>query len=208
MRLRHPLAVASIIFAVLAYVHWGFGACAAVLAMLSLRETRREAGAAGRGLAWGGLALGLAGGLLNGWFTEGVPRLRLVWAAAERRQCGENLRDIGAALARYRSAHDGRYPVRLTDLVEQGLLEPQQIVCPACKGPGPGQYAYLPPDRTTQDDGEQAVVWDSRPTNHADGGWLLQRDGLTQWVRATVLARLSSQSPEAAAPPARGGPEP
>ncbi len=56
-------------------MHWGFGLGAVVLALLSLRETHRDAGAAGRGLAWGGLALGLVGGLLNGWFTEGAPSL-------------------------------------------------------------------------------------------------------------------------------------
>ncbi len=208
VRMRHPLGVASIVFAVLAYVHWGFGLGAVVLALLSLRETHREAGAAGRGLAWGGLALGLVGGLLNGWFTEGAPKLYEVRAATAVRRCGENLRDVAAALARYRAAHDGAYPARLADLVGAGLLKPNRIVCPAAEGRSAATYAYRPPAPGSQEDQPQVIVWDSRPDNHAGGGWVLWRDGLAQWVGTAALARLSSQSPEPVAAPAHGGPEP
>lgn len=202
--LRHPLAVSSFVFAVLAYVHWGFGLGAVVLALLSLRETRLEAGSPGRGLAWGGLALGVVGGLLNGWFTEGAPRLQEAYVTAAERQCGQNLRDIGVALARYRAAHDGLYPARLTVLVADKLLTQRQILCPACVK-GNGEYAFLPP-RSPQAGGHEIVAWDNSPDNHPGGGWVLTSDGLAQWMQGPSFALLTSQLQEqAAVPPAAAG---
>ncbi len=100
------------------------------------------------------------------------------------------------------------YPARLADLVKEGLLRPRQVVCPAPKAGAPPRTPTAPPPRGRTRRLARVIVWDSRPDNHPDGGWVLWRDGLTQWVGATALARLSSQSPEPAATPARGGPEP
>ena len=211
--LRHPLAVSSFVFAVLAYVHWGFGLGAVVLALLSLWETRQDAVSAGRGLAWGGLALGVIGGLLNGWFTVAAPHLQDAQVAAARRECGQNLRDIGVALTRYQTAHDGRYPAHLADLIADKLLDPQQILCPGClmRRRGACEYAYLPPGPAAEADGREIVAWDNSPENHADGGWVLTRNGLALWMEGSSFTLLTPQLQEQpAAPPAgaRGGSEP
>jgi hypothetical protein len=209
---RHPLAVSSLIFAALAYVHWAFGLGAVILALLSLWETRQEVGSPGRGLAWGGLALGLVGGLLSGWFTEAAPALQGAQVAGADRQCGQNLRDIGVALARYQAGHSGRYPARLSELVADKSLAPRQILCPACvlQGKHDCTYAYLPP-LSPEAGGNDVVAWDNNPDNHVGGGWVLTRDGLAQWMQGPPFALLTSQLQEqAAARPAAagGGPEP
>jgi hypothetical protein len=207
MQLRNPLAVASLVFAALAYLHWGFGVGAIVLALLSLRETRLEVATGGRGLAWGGLALGLVGGLLSGWFSEGAPRLHEAQAAAAHRQCGQNLRDISAALERYQADHGGLYPASLARLVQDGLLKRSQTVCPT--GKGTREYAYRPPPPGARQNAGQVIVWDSRPDNHPNGGWVLRRDGRVQWLGKGSFEWTVSQSQErAAALPVRSGPEP
>jgi hypothetical protein len=64
-----PLAVASLVFAVLAYQHWFFGLGASMLALFALREIRSDPLRTGRPLAWGALVIGLLGAALNAWFA-------------------------------------------------------------------------------------------------------------------------------------------
>jgi hypothetical protein len=210
LQLRHPLAVSSLVFAVLASVHWGFGAGAVVLALLSLAETRHEGPGAGRALAWAGLALGLAGGSLNAWFTEGAPRLYAAQVTAQRLECERHLQAIAAALQAYRASHGGLYPPHLTDLVTGGLLKPDQLQCPAATDPTSRPYAYAPPRSGAAPQASQAIVWDGRPDNHPDGGWLLLGDGVPQWLGTPSFAQATSRSgrPAAAPPPEAGAPGP
>ena len=144
---RHPLAVSSLVFAFLAYVHWGFGLGAVILALLSLWETRQEVGSPGRGLAWGRAGAGPGRRAAERLVHRGSPAFQGAQVAQANRQCGQNLRDIGVALARYQASHNGRYPARLADLVAAKLLTPLQIQCPACvlQGKRDCEYAFLPP---------------------------------------------------------------
>jgi hypothetical protein len=68
-----PLAVASLVFAVLAYQHWSFGLGATLLALFSLLEIRTDPRRTGRALAWGAVCIGLLGAGLNAWFEEFHP---------------------------------------------------------------------------------------------------------------------------------------
>lgn len=68
------LAVAAMVFAVLAYQHWSFGICAVILACATLRETQDARLSGGRGVAWAALAIALLGGALNAWFEDVNPR--------------------------------------------------------------------------------------------------------------------------------------
>ena len=156
----------SLVFAVLASVHWGFGAGSGGAGDAEPGETRQEAPAPGRRLAWAGLALGLAGGLLNGWFTEGgAPparrRRRRLRAAGAGRTCA----DIGAALARYRAAHGGLLPAEPGRPGAGGPAEAGPDALPRLQGRRASQcqYAYLPPAPGAPDDPQRGViVWDSR----------------------------------------------
>jgi len=200
--LQHPLAASSFVFAVLAYMHWGFGLGAVILALLSLWEARGEPASGGRALARAGLILGLVGGLLNLWFTQAAPVLWAGRSAAALRQCQENLVEVGAALATYRDAHGGQYPPELEELVTAGLLTAEQIVCPGYPmGDGAeAAYSFLPPQGAGSQDA-RTIVCNSSPLNrHESGRWVLTAEGRVQWVTGPSFARLREQLRKPAPP--------
>lgn len=57
-------------------------------------------------------------------------------------RCAANLTRIAAALQAYANRHDWRYPDRLEDLVQAGLLSPDALSCPADAG-GDGSPSYV-----------------------------------------------------------------
>jgi hypothetical protein len=71
-----PLAIAAIVFAVMAYHHWAFGISAVVLALFSMGGMGEEERTLGRRLARAALIMGLVGGLLNAWFEDVGPVLQ------------------------------------------------------------------------------------------------------------------------------------
>ncbi|MGD2175279.1 MAG: FHA domain-containing protein, partial [Candidatus Brocadiaceae bacterium] len=95
---RSALAVFSLVFGVMAYLHWVFGMCAVVLALLAYWEMRAEAFRLPRALLAGGLALGIVGATLNGWFEGVVPWLRNERQSALRTQCRANMLAIRRGL--------------------------------------------------------------------------------------------------------------
>ena len=212
----HPLALAALVFGALSYVHWAFGTGGVVLALVSLWEIRRGVHRSGRALAVGGLVLGLCGGLLNAWFVEVVPPRRVEEERAARLACGEKIARIGDALREYRAARGGAFPARLGDLVDEGLLRPDDLECPGRRldGPGPATYLFLRPRGPRLGGPFQVIAADGDPAYHqGEGGWILRDDGRAEWLAgdrfAEVLARATEvrrEPPPAAAAPEGPGP--
>lgn len=206
---RHPLAIAGIVFALLAYLHWSFGLGAALLALVSLWEVRRQADRLGRSLAVGAVAIALVGSGMNLWFVEAAPGLREKDELAARMECRDNLLDIAAALKAYRAAHAGAPPERLDELVAQGLLKPERLLCPAGGQNGAADLRYLfaaGPDAASES-AFTVIVCDPGPDCHQQqGGWLLMADGHTEWMPRERFERILSELKAGRQATLRGGP--
>lgn len=195
--LRHPLAGASVAFGLLAYLHWGFGFCAVILAVLALREMRRGVERAGATMALGGLALGVVGGALNLWFAGAVPELREARIDDARIECRGRLKAIASAVEAHRAQHGGAYPHDLGQLVLEGRLERDELFCPGCRLHGvepPRRYAYFAPDAAALGGGPDVLACDVGPDQHGgEGGMVLRRDGQVEWVPREQFVRLLRQ---------------
>jgi hypothetical protein len=201
---RHSLALACLIFGLLAYLHWSFGLCAGVLSALVFWETRGRANVAGRALATGGLAIGLMGGAVNAWFAAEVPRIQDRAQTAARAACQENLSRIGLTLQAYARRHGGRWPDRLAELAGEGLLEPASLRCPGCRieEGAACTYFYVGPGSGSSTPGADVAVCDpSLDCHQGQGGWVLRRNGRIEWLPAVQMRRLLERAGQA------GGPE-
>lgn len=193
---RHPLAIAGIIFAVLAYLHWSFGLAAALLVLLSLYEGRRQPDRLGRSLAVGALLIAAVGGGMNLWFAEAAPMLREKDQLAGRIECRDNLLGLGAALAAYRAAHGGALPERLGELISEDLAEPERLRCPAGEESGEAECRYLFVARSGAASVRVLGVVACDPgldCHQQDGGWLLMADGHTEWMPHERFARILAE---------------
>jgi hypothetical protein len=102
-----------------------------MLAILAGRQAVvriRNQGGRGRGVAWTGIALGVAGIIAWIWFA--------FWLADARRRmlqvrCMSNLRDLGQAMYVYAYGHGGAFPDGWDELIAAGAARPEQLVCPA-----------------------------------------------------------------------------
>lgn len=195
--LRHPLALAALLFALLVYLHWGFGLCGVILALVALWEARRHSDRATRALAVGALTVGAIGGALNAWFTEWAPRLRQETERRGRLECRDNMAQIAAALEAYRLAHDGSNVSRLEDLVEAGLIGPERLFCPGCGHEefATARYVFYPSKGSPTERPLDVIVSDPSPACHEKcGGWVLRNDGQPEWMPSEALARLPQQT--------------
>ncbi len=115
---------------------------AALVALISgiagLLATRIKVGPTGamrgghKSLAVAGVSLG-AGGLVLGLFMLLLvsPVMADARDKANRARCQSNLEAIAVALTGYAQSHGGRYPDSLADLVADGSLAPESLVCTA-----------------------------------------------------------------------------
>src|SRR5688500_3018948 len=130
----------------------------------------------------------------------GAPGLSLLpsLSTAERRprtRCADNLRRIAAALQSYANAHDWRYPDRLEELVESGLLAPEVLACPA---EGQPPYAYAGRGLTFPLDPDTVLLHERSATSHLHddgdtpepGLHVLLADGRTRFLPARQAAPL------------------
>ncbi|MFW6189783.1 MAG: FHA domain-containing protein [Planctomycetota bacterium] len=190
---RHPLAVAALIFGLLASMHWAFGPPAIMLALLTLWEIRAEPGGFNRSLVTAALVLGLVGGLANGWFGTLAPRLREQRVTEAREACRQNLYAISRGLRGYAEAHSGREPEALRELVSEGLLDPERLACPGARLDGLERrgYSYFPVGTERPYD---VVVADRSPDYHqGKGGWVLRRNGRVEWVPGRLFVELLAE---------------
>jgi hypothetical protein len=106
----------------------------------------------------------------------------------ERTRCADNLRRIAAALQSYANAHDWRYPDRLEDLVEAGLLPSDVLACPS---EGQSSYVYTARGLTFPLDADTVLLHERSATSHQDEGddpeaglHVLRADGRSRFLPA------------------------
>ncbi len=187
------LALVSLVFGILTYLHWAFGPCAVVLALLAFWETRGERSPVRRALLAAALTLGLFGGALNAWFEVAAPRMWERQVLAARAECKRNLQKVQWALEAYHRTNDGQDPGDLQQLVEAGLLEAECIFCPGplLDGEEPRPYLFLPAPAGAPEEGYAVRVCDADPANHQDRDlWALRRNGGIDSLAAPQLERL------------------
>jgi hypothetical protein len=188
------LALGSLAFGVMSYLHWVFGLCATVLAVVAYYETRRSLFPVRRSVLAGGIVLGIAGAALNGWFGGVVPRLREAEELSARAGCRQNLIAIAQSIRWYRSLHDGRFPSCLEELVLEELLKEKRTRCPGprlMQGERGGRYLYVPPPPGAPEQPYAPLVCDAAMRNHqGNGGWVLRRNGRMDWVYPPQFERL------------------
>ena len=97
---------------------------------------------------------------------------------ARRLKCQNNLKQIHAALERYRGSAGG-WPSDLNALVQKKLIDVKLLKCPSAASPaGSIDFVFRKP---ASGNGEEIIVYD-KATNHSGGCNVLQLDGTTQWL--------------------------
>jgi hypothetical protein len=116
-----------------------------------------------------------------------------------RTRCADNLRRIASALQSYANAHEWRYPDRLEDLVEAGLLPPEVLACPA---EGGSSYVYTARGLTFPLDADTVLLHEGSATSHVQdegitpeaGLHVLLADGRTRFLLAREAGALFAAS--------------
>jgi competence protein ComGC len=181
---------------------------AIVFCSAGLVRTRRTAAGhgtartGGRGIAAAGLSIG-GGGLLITLvvLSTVLPVMNRQREMARREQCKANLQAIAAALAGYANSNTGHYPDSLAQLVANGTLPADALVCPStndtpASGPTPGlaaalaqpghdSYVYVARGLTVATSPSNAVLLYEPAANHRDVSHVLFLDGLIVPVSAS-----------------------
>lgn len=205
---KHTLAASSLVFGVLSYLHWAFGAGGVLLALLAMMELSREDHRTGLALALGGVIIGAVGAGMNIWFAGLAPKLREKDELIARSQCRDNMAEVWRALSSYRNSHGGRYPSSLDELVKASLLDARRTRCPGCQLDGEKACTYLfrrpggrgPASRTS------VVLCDADCAWHQNrGGWVLRNTGAIEWVPEEQFRDLLTQLGTGSAAQSAGG---
>lgn len=123
-----------------------------------------------------------------------MPSLSRARSEAQKATGRSNLRNIGLAIAMYRSAH-GRFPATLDVLVEEGFLDsPEVLVAPADDNPpqtGANGYpcSYEYPGALPMEVPPSFVIAYTRSGVYRDGRNVLYADGAVQFVPESRMAR-------------------
>jgi hypothetical protein len=132
--LSSRLAAASMIFGIIGLlVPIIPGAIAILLGIIAaVRISRGKA--QGASLAAGGIAIGAAGMLLSSvlLYPRIVPAYeRWRYASSSQAVCVDHFRAIEKAVHDYAAAHDGAFPQSLADVVADGTLDADALICAA-----------------------------------------------------------------------------
>ncbi len=104
-------------------------------------------------------------------FTPGMnppPQASLTPGRAELARCATHLQHVGAALQAWANRHDWRLPNRLEELVDAGLLDRGDLVCPAGEAfADAAPYLYVGRGLTTPVAADVVVVYE--PPVHVGG---------------------------------------
>jgi hypothetical protein len=123
---------------------------------------------------------------------------------AHRARCAANFRLIASALQSYANGHDWRYPDRLEDLVQAGLLPADALACPADAAGGDGSPSYvytgkrltfpLDPDAVLLH--ERSAPHDAGDARAAENGMhVLMADGRVRLIPAREAGPLLAAAP-------------
>jgi hypothetical protein len=207
--LSSRLAAASMIFGIIGLlVPIVPGALAILLGIIAaVRISRGKA--QGASLAAGGIAVGAAGMLLSSALL--YPRIipayeRWRYASSSQGTCIDHFRTIEKALDDYAAAHDGKFPDSLADVVADGKLDADALICAASSdvkaaGITPVEiakkirtgrhcsYVYAGKGLSKQSPGECVLLYESLGAHRADGIRVLFVDGRVQTIGAIESAK-------------------
>jgi prepilin-type processing-associated H-X9-DG protein len=127
------------------------------------------------------IALVLWVGLTAAWNTRQVQH---------RMKCSGNLMRIGAALSAYRAQHPEGSPT-FGVLLQQGLVRPGELICPAAKDRR-GNYQLVNPGSPNGPD--QVLAYEPL-TNHRSGANVLFADGKCKFVPSNNFHELNLSAP-------------
>ena len=188
---KYMLAMASVVFAMMAWLHWGFGLSGLVLALLAVVEHRRTLERPGVVMVGAAAGLAVVGGVMNIWFAVSVPALRESQESAAHLLSQSNLARIDTAIRVYQLRHEGRDPESLRELVSEGLVSSEEVICPRSTlyGRPPSDYTYLPSPPGYQSRPNDVLIYDSALARRMDdGGWVLRRNGRMERISPEQLA--------------------
>jgi prepilin-type processing-associated H-X9-DG protein len=172
--MNNGIAIARLIFGILLCIP----ICpifAVVFSSIGLNRARKRNGA-GFASSIVGLILGIIGItiFIPLFIAILIPSINRAKEIANRIACASNLRTINAALVTYANANGGAYPPSLNTLVNGGLLQPKDIICPDAPPGTTSNYILAASDSNLP--GNTIVVYEPL-TNHTDGINVLYADG-------------------------------
>jgi prepilin-type processing-associated H-X9-DG protein len=136
-----------------------------------------------------------------------LPPLTKVRGTSNLQECASNMHQIGLAIILYQNDHNQNYPNSLPELLEEQIT-PGAFVCPSSNDtastaattqaiaadwskPGHLSYIYVGKGLNDKTATADTVVLYEPMSNHAgDGKNVLFGDGHTDWVNATVGAKI------------------
>ena len=183
--LKTSMAVTALVLGIMGFVICPVvGSIAAIITgIIALNRTSAEPRRyGGRGMAIGGIVCGGMGLLLTPMMAAiMLPSLSRARELSKRLVCASNLKGIGTILLIYENDHPGQGAPTLDDLVAQGDLVPDQLVCPS-SGLNTTNYVIVPGAVGSGD--RNAIMAYEPKSNHGDeGGNILFADGHVTFVR-------------------------
>jgi prepilin-type processing-associated H-X9-DG protein len=111
-------------------------------------------------------------------------------------RCGTHLQQIGLALLLYAKDHEGRYPMRLEDLLVADGLQPDGLTCPLVSDTVANAFVFVAPGRVADEIRNDEIVVHEPPSNHdGDGASALFGDGHVEWLTTEGLRQSLAPSP-------------
>jgi prepilin-type processing-associated H-X9-DG protein len=136
-----------------------------------------------------------------------LPSLNERHGTSNLEECASNMHQIGLAIILYQNDHNQNYPNSLAELLMEEQIAPAVFVCPSSNDtastcptqaiaadwakPGHLSYIYLGKGLNDKTATADTVVLYEPMSNHAGEGMnVLFGDGHTDWVNATVGAKI------------------
>jgi serine/threonine protein kinase/HEAT repeat protein len=130
------------------------GLIALVLGIVALVKQTSKKGIAIAGTILGGVALLM----IPIHLAVLLPMMAVMKFGAQTGVCASNVQTIATAIGEYRSRHSGSNPKNLEELVKEGLLKENVLVCPLHQGKGAQpSYEYI---QAQGQSGNELILWD------------------------------------------------
>jgi prepilin-type processing-associated H-X9-DG protein len=109
-------------------------------------------------------------------------------------RCSSNLQKIGIALLLYETGHQGRYPMRLEELLTPDGLQSSSLTCPFVSPPVANAFIFTSPGRVAAEILANEIIAHEPLSNHnGNGAMALFGDGHVEWMTPAELRdRLAS----------------
>jgi len=196
------LAVATLVLGILGLTMCPLvGVVALVMGIVCLVRIRNEPHRhGGRGMAIAGLTCGAVSlvwlPVLLAIVLASLSRAREL---SKRMACAANMKAIGTTLMIYSHDHSDQGPLTLDMLVEMGLVDAKQIVCPSANPASPNYIFVAGSADAEGGDSESVVMYEPKANHGGEGGNFLFTDGHASFERGDRYDELVER-PRAAAP--------